>query len=77
MDELVLNITHLMRPFDVVSHVDSSSLQIFLWEHFRSIALRFVEFEEVTFTDMMVDGKVRKKKSHPFMPRAWQWFGIK
>lgn len=36
-----------------------------------------MEFEEVAFSDAVVNDEVKKKKSHPIMPRAWQWSKVK
>lgn len=54
LDECVHNITHSMGHYDVVTHVDSSFLRIFLWYQFNSIVRRPVKFEEVTFSDVMI-----------------------
>lgn len=35
-----------------------------------------IEFEEVTFFDLMVRGVMKKKKIRPFMASAWRWYGI-
>lgn len=61
----------------MATHVDSPFLRIFLWEHFGSITPKATEFDPVIITDDMVDGKAKKTKSAPYMPRAWQLSGIK
>lgn len=60
----------------MVTHVVNSFLHIFLWERFRSIAPRIVDFDQVTFSDVMVEGIKKRKKIHSFMPKAWRWSEI-
>lgn len=36
-----------------------------------------MEFEEVALEDVMVPGEKKRKKSHPYIPRAWRWAGVK
>lgn len=57
----------------MVTYADTSFLQIFLKEKFNIIAPRPTEFKEVTFKEVMVRGEVKRKKSHPYMPRAQRW----
>lgn len=55
----------------------TSFLQIFLWERFSSITPRTIEFNEVIFRDVIAFDVLKKKKSHPYMPRARRWVGVK
>lgn len=48
----------------------SLTLHIFLWERFSSIAPRTMEFEDMTFK---VQSEKKRKKRHPYMPKAWWW----
>lgn len=73
LDECVDNILCSVGLYDVVTYADTSSLHIFLWKGFNSIARRPSEFEDVTFKELMVRGGKKRKKSHPYMPKAWWW----
>lgn len=33
--------------------------------------------EEVTVVEVVVQAEMKKKKSHPYMPRTWRWVGLK
>lgn len=61
----------------MVTYVNTSFLQIFLYERFSGIAPRLTEFDEVTIVEVVVRGERKRKKSHPYMPRAWRWDGVK
>lgn len=63
LDECIQNFTSSVGHYDVVTHVYSAFLKIFLWERFGNIATKPLEFDPVTTTDEMVDGKVKKTKS--------------
>lgn len=61
----------------MVTYADTNFLQIFLCERFNNITPRPIEFEEVTFTDAIVPGELKKNKSHPYIPKTWRWAVLK
>lgn len=68
LDECVYNITQTVGHYDVMSHVDSCFLQIFHRKHYSSIIPRPVEFEKVTFSEVMFYGELRRKRATPSCP---------
>lgn len=47
LDECITNIAQLLGRSDVVMHVDSSFLQMFLWERFGALALKSNEYSSI------------------------------
>lgn len=70
LDKCTNNITCSVGCCDVVTYADTSFLQIFLWERFSKIAPRPIEFKEVTFKEVMIQGELKRKDRHLNMPTA-------
>lgn len=49
LDECVANMTRWQGCYDVVSHVDSMFLQMFMWEHFENLVHTSIEYSAIVF----------------------------
>lgn len=76
LDEWANIILLSVGRYDVVKHSNTCFLQIFLWDRINGTAPRLVEFEAVMVVEIVIRGVRKKKKSHPYMPRANRWVAV-
>lgn len=72
LDECVNNKVHYVGRFDVVTHADTSFPQMFLWEHFGSLAPKSIEFLVMETVEVVIDRVSRKKHTSLYKLRVWR-----
>lgn len=75
LDECSKGVFKSMGRYDVVTYVDASFLQLFLWKRFGALSTVLVEFKPGKPKKVMVDVVEKKKTSH-FKPRGFRWSGV-
>lgn len=64
LDQCSCYIFKSVVQYDVVSYVDASFLQMFLWETFRALSSKPVDFEPVKSQKVNVTGVEKEKTPH-------------
>lgn len=68
LDEVVQNLVLSIGCYHVVTHADTSFLNMFIWEQFRSILQRPIEFKAVEMVKVDIDVEIIKKPEHLYQP---------
>lgn len=68
LDECIQNIVLSVGCYHVVTHADTPILKIFIWERFRTISPRPIEFKAVEMVKVEIDVEIIKKPDHLYEP---------
>lgn len=71
-----LNIFRLLGKYDAATSVDAYFLQMFLWERFRALFPKLVEFKAIKPKKVIVDGEQRENTSH-YRPKGLRSSAVK
>lgn len=74
LDDYVANGVRSMRRYDIVIHVDSCFLQMFVWERFFILASKLVDYLKVAMEEAACQNSSRRlRPSNTYKPRACRW----
>lgn len=68
LDECITNIVQSIGRYDVLIHAYTSFLQMFLWEHFRALVPKLVEFATMEMEEVVTVAGTRKNASSLYKP---------
>lgn len=78
LDESAGNIIWVMCGYDVVKQVDSSTLQVVIWDRFPSAAPKHIKFQTmVRKVVKLAASSKRTKTSSDYKPHASRWLNAK
>lgn len=58
--------------YNIVTYADAPFLQMFLWERFRTLSPKLVEFKSVKLEKVIIDREEKEKTCH-HKPRGLGW----
>lgn len=61
LDECIKNIVKSIRRYHVLTHADTTFLQVFLWGRFGKLFLKPTQFDLIEMTEVEIDGEIIEK----------------
>lgn len=77
MSECTNNIMQSVRHYNVVTHVDTSFLKMFLWEDLGTPSPKPVEFPAIETLEVVTNGVSRQNPTSLYKPPVWRRPSVK